>query len=93
METIPIRKLRLRGNKLTNEGIVKLCKMIEDSHKSKIALLDVGENEFSTAGAEALYALMERMPGLTTLLFDGNEKLTEPAKARLRFVCGSKATS
>jgi len=90
IEVKPVTKLYLRGNKIGNEGIIKLCKMIEDSHKSKLELLDVGENEFGTQGAASLYALMERMTELKTLLFDGNEKLTEAAKARLEFICKSK---
>ncbi len=90
LEVQPISKLLLRGNRLGNEGVVRLCKTIEESHKAKIAHLDLGENEFGVPAAEALYALMERMRSLDTLIFDQNPGLTEPAKARLQFVCDTK---
>lgn len=91
IETASVKKLILRGNKIGDEGVIRLCKAIEDCHKTKLLYLDLGENEFTEKGAEALYALMERMKNLKTLLFDGNERLTELAKTRLNFICSTKA--
>jgi len=92
IEVAPVNKINLRGNKIGDEGVIRLCKAIEDSHKTKLRYLDLGENEFTEKGAEALYILMERMKNLKTVLFDGNEKLTELAKTRLKFICDSKNT-
>ena len=84
---MPLKKLILRGNKIGNVGIVKLCKTIEEAHKTKLEYLDLGQNEFTDTGAEALYNLKKRMKSMKTLLIDGNDKLSEETKNRLHLIC------